>query len=73
MNGARTNIAYNCLERHIEAGHGERIAYYWEGNEPGDTATITYAELLKKVTDLAALLRSKGIRKGDVSQINISH
>ena len=42
--GGRLNVAYNCVDRHVEAGHGDQVAYYWEG-EPGDTRTITYAEL----------------------------
>jgi hypothetical protein len=49
MEGAKTNIAYNCLERNIQKGLGKRIAYQWEGNEPGDQQTITYDELLDKV------------------------
>src|SRR5262245_39402072 len=42
--GGQLNIAYNCLDRHIEAGRGSKVAIYWEG-EPGDTRTITYADL----------------------------
>lgn len=49
MNGAKTNIAYNCLERNIQLGLENRIAYFWEGNEPGDEMKITYGELLKEV------------------------
>jgi acetyl-CoA synthetase len=40
--GGKLNVAENCLDRHIDAGHGDRVAYHWEG-EPGDTRTITYA------------------------------
>ena len=43
--GGRLNISYNCLDRHVEAGYGDRIAYFWEG-EPGDTRKITYQDLL---------------------------
>ena len=43
--GGKLNVAYNCLDRHVEAGQGDKVAYHWEG-EPGDTRTITYAELL---------------------------
>ena len=43
--GGKLNVAHNCLDRHVEAGLGDRVAYHWEG-EPGDTRTITYAELL---------------------------
>jgi len=49
MNGSKTNIAYNCLERNIKNGLENRIAYFWEGNEPGDEKSITYGELLKEV------------------------
>ena len=42
--GGKLNVAYNCLDRHVEAGHGDKVAIHWEG-EPGDTRTITYADL----------------------------
>ena len=42
--GGKLNVSYNCLDRHIEAGRGDKVAYHWEG-EPGDTRTITYADL----------------------------
>ena len=42
--GGKLNVAYNCVDRHVEAGHGDQVAYHWEG-EPGDTRSITYAEL----------------------------
>src|SRR5437763_1465568 len=48
FDGATLNVAYNCLDRHVEAGLGDRVAYHWEG-EPGDTRTITYAELQSEV------------------------
>ena len=44
--GGELNVAYNCVDRHVEAGHGDRVAIHWEG-EPGDTRTITYADLQK--------------------------
>ncbi|POX56670.1 acetyl-coenzyme A synthetase, partial [Streptomyces sp. Ru71] len=40
--GGRLNVAYNCVDRHVEAGYGDQVAFHWEG-EPGDTRTITYA------------------------------
>ena len=46
--GGKLNVAYNCVDRHVEAGHGEQVAFHWEG-EPGDTRTITYAELQREV------------------------
>jgi acetyl-CoA synthetase len=62
--GGRLNVAYNCLDRHVEAGRGDKIAYHWEG-EPGDTRTVTYAQLLEDVCRLANALKHLGIRRGD--------
>ncbi|MBF4462866.1 MULTISPECIES: acetate--CoA ligase [unclassified Rathayibacter] len=58
------NVAYNCLDRHVIAGHGDRVAIHWEG-EPGDSRSITYAELTAEVKRAANLLTSLGIRAGD--------
>ncbi|GAB3612543.1 acetate--CoA ligase [Humibacter ginsengisoli] len=58
------NVAYNCLDRHLLAGNGDRVAIHWEG-EPGDTRTITYAELTSDVKRAANLLTSLGVREGD--------
>jgi acetyl-CoA synthetase len=62
--GGTLNASYNCLDRHVEAGGGDRVAYHWEG-EPGEERTITYSELLQDVCRLANGLRSIGVRKGD--------
>ena len=62
--GGRLNISYNCLDRHVEAGYGERVAYYWEG-EPGDTRKITYQDLLTEVSKFANVLKELGLEKGD--------
>lgn len=62
--GGQLNVAYNCLDRHVEAGHGARVAYYWEG-EPGDRRTVTYADLLSEVQRCANALKSLGVVKGD--------
>ncbi len=62
--GGRLNVAYNCLDRHVEAGHGDQVAYLWEG-EPGDRRRITYAELLAEVCRLANALRGLGVGRGD--------
>ena len=62
--GGRLNISYNCLDRHVEAGYGERVAYYWEG-EPGDTRKITYQDLLIEVSKFANVLKGLGLEKGD--------
>ena len=62
--GGTLNVAHNCLDRHVEAGAGDKVAYHWEG-EPGDTRTITYAELLDDVSRAANALRELGVGKGD--------
>ncbi|MCU1658381.1 MAG: acetyl-coenzyme synthetase, partial [Pseudonocardiales bacterium] len=62
--GGTLNVAYNCLDRHVESGHGDQVAYYWEG-EPGDTRTLTYAELTDEVCKAANALVELGIKTGD--------
>jgi len=62
--GGKLNVSHNCLDRHVQAGRGDRVAYHWEG-EPGDTRTITYAELLDEVQRFANVLKGLGVRKGD--------
>ncbi|MFC4908949.1 acetate--CoA ligase [Actinomadura gamaensis] len=62
--GGELNIAYNCVDRHVENGHGDRVAYHWEG-EPGDSRTLTYADLQKEVSKAANALLELGVRKGD--------
>jgi acetyl-CoA synthetase len=62
--GGKLNASYNCLDRHVAAGRGDKVAYHWEG-EPGDTRTITYAQLLDDVSRLANALKALGVQKGD--------
>jgi acetyl-CoA synthetase len=62
--GGKLNVAYNCVDRHVEAGHGEQVAYFWEG-EPGDTRTITYAQLKDEVCQAANALTELGVQAGD--------
>ena len=62
--GGELNVAYNCVDRHVEAGNGDRVAIHWEG-EPGDTRTITYADLLKSVSQAANTLTDLGVGAGD--------
>ncbi|HZH20063.1 MAG TPA: AMP-binding protein, partial [Geodermatophilus sp.] len=62
--GGKLNVAYNCVDRHVEAGHGEQVAYHWEG-EPGDTRTITYAQLKDEVCKAANALVELGVQAGD--------
>jgi acetyl-CoA synthetase len=63
--GGRLNAAYNCLDRHVEAGNGDRVAYHWVGEPAGDTRTITYAELKDEVCKAANALLELGVRTGD--------
>src|SRR5699024_8210681 len=60
----RLNAAYNAVDRHVAAGNGDRVAIHWEG-EPGDTRTITYAELRDDVARAAAALGELGVGTGD--------
>src|SRR5690606_10426356 len=62
--GGKLNVSANCLDRHIAAGRGDRVAYYWEG-EPGDTRIITYADLHRDVCKFANVLKSLGLGTGD--------
>ncbi|GAA4284623.1 acetate--CoA ligase [Brevibacterium daeguense] len=62
--GGRLNVAYNCLDRHVEAGNGDRVAIHFEG-EPGDTRSLTYAELTAEVSRAANALASLGVGQGD--------
>src|SRR6266545_4057447 len=62
--GGKLNVSYNCLDRHVEAGRGDKVAYHWEG-EPGDARTITYAELLGEVQKFSNVLKGLGVKRGD--------
>jgi acetyl-CoA synthetase len=62
--GGRLNVSYNCLDRHVEAGHGQKVAYHWEG-EPGDHRSITYADLLAEVQRFANVLKGLGVGRSD--------
>ena len=61
--GGTLNVSENCLDRHVAAGRGETVAFHWEG-EPGDTRTITYADLLTEVQQFANVLKGLGVGKG---------
>jgi acetyl-CoA synthetase len=62
--GGELNLSENCLDRHVKAGRGTKVAYYWEG-EPGDTRTLTYQDLLDETGRAANALRALGVKKGD--------
>jgi acetyl-CoA synthetase len=61
----KINASYNCLDRHVEAGNGDRVAFHWRGEE-GEEQDLTYAELLHDTQKLANALKDLGIKKGDV-------
>ncbi|KAG8233845.1 hypothetical protein J437_LFUL006868 [Ladona fulva] len=65
MEGATTNICYNLLDKNVRNGMGEKIAFYWEGNDPEDYSRLTYKKLLIQVCKFANVLKSKGVNKGD--------
>ncbi len=62
--GGKLNASENCLDRHVNAGHGDQVAFFWEG-EPGDARRVTYKELLDETCRVANLLRELGVKKGD--------
>jgi acetyl-CoA synthetase len=62
--GGKLNVSFNCLDRHVAAGLGGRVAFHFEG-EPGDRRSITYAELLAEVERFANVLKGLGVRRGD--------
>ncbi|MXZ09576.1 MAG: acetate--CoA ligase [Gemmatimonadetes bacterium] len=66
--GAKTNITYNCIDRHL-ASRGDQVAILWEGNEPGEDAKLTYSELHEQVCKFANVLKSRGVKKGDCVSI----
>jgi acetyl-CoA synthetase len=63
--GGRLNACYNCVDRHVEAGRGDRVAFHWRG-ESGEERTVTYADLHRDVQKLAGTLKALGIGRGDV-------
>jgi acetyl-CoA synthetase len=63
--GGQLNVSYNCLDRHVEAGRGDRVALHWCG-EGGERRDITYSELLAEVKRFASALKDQGVGKGDV-------
>lgn len=63
--GGQLNVAYNCVDRHVENGLGDRVAFHWRGEE-GEERTVTYADLHRDVQRCANVLKAHGIRAGDV-------
>jgi acetyl-CoA synthetase len=62
--GGKLNTTYNCVDRHVEAGNGGKVAYHWEGEPVGDQREITFADLQRETTKLANALKSLGVKKG---------
>jgi acetyl-CoA synthetase len=63
--GGKLNVAYNCVDRHVEAGHGDRVAIHWEGEPVGDSRTLTYSDLKAEVCKAANALTELGLKAGD--------
>jgi len=63
--GGRLNVAVNCVDRHVAAGHGDRVAFHWQGDPADDKRTITYADLQKLVCQAANALTELGVKSGD--------
>ncbi len=63
--GGKLNACYNCIDRHIESGHGDQTALIWEGNDPDEDKRFTYNQLYKEVCKTANLLKKNGVKKGD--------
>ncbi|XP_078042873.1 acetyl coenzyme A synthase [Augochlora pura] len=65
MEGASTNISFNLLDKNVKTGNGDKIAFYWEGNDPDDYSRLTYKKLLEEVCRFANVLKRWGVTKGD--------
>lgn len=63
--GGTTNMCYNCVDRHVAEGNGDKVAFYWEGNAIGEDSTMTYSQVKDEVCKLANWLKAQGVKKGD--------
>jgi len=63
--GGKLNVCFNCVDRHVEAGHGDKVAFHWEGEPEGERVSLSYADLQHEVTRFANVLRELGLKKGD--------
>ena len=63
--GGKLNAAYNCLDRHLDTDVADKVAFYWEGDDPNNSRTITYRDLWEEVTKFANVLKKRGVKKGD--------
>jgi acetyl-CoA synthetase len=62
--GGKTNVTYNCIDRHVERGNGDKVAYYWEGEPEGERSEKTFADLQREIVQFANALKTLGVRKG---------
>ena len=62
--GGKLNVCFNAVDRHVEAGNGEKVAYYWEGEPEGERRTVTFADLQREVVRFANALKDVGVKKG---------
>ncbi|HEY8725631.1 MAG TPA: AMP-binding protein, partial [Gaiellaceae bacterium] len=62
--GGKLNVCFNCVDRHVEAGNGDRVAYFWEGEPEEERRTITFADLQREVVRFANALKDLGVKKG---------
>jgi acetyl-CoA synthetase len=62
--GGKLNVCFNCVDRHVEAGNGDKVAYYWEGEPVGERRTLTFADLQREVVRFANGLKELGVGKG---------
>jgi acetyl-CoA synthetase len=62
--GGKLNVCFNCVDRHVESGNGDKVAYYWEGEPEGERRTITFADLQRDVVRFANALKKLGVKKG---------
>src|SRR5918997_2808946 len=63
--GGRLNVSHNCVDRHVEAGNGDKVAFHWRGEE-GEEREVSYADLHRDVQKLANALKDRGVESGDV-------
>ncbi|MBT7422771.1 MAG: AMP-binding protein, partial [Candidatus Marinimicrobia bacterium] len=63
--GGKLNVSYNCIDRHVESGLGDKTALIWEGNNPEEDQNFTYSELLIEVQKFSNVLKKLGVEKGD--------
>ena len=63
--GGKLNVSYNCIDRHIEAGKGDKVAIIWEADEPGEIRKFTYKQLKEEVCKVANGMKKLGLEKGD--------